>query len=135
MTAPTHTIRIRVRYGETDQGGVVYHSHYLVYFETGRTEFLRERGARYRDVEGDGLILTVVEAELRFLRPARYDDLLRIETRVLEVGGARIAFGYEVYRDDSDELLCTGSTRLGSLSAETGRPCRLPPPLRALLGS
>ncbi len=129
-TNPSIT-EIRVRYGETDRAGVVYHANYLDYFEIGRTEMLRGLGAAYRQVEEDGVLLTVVEATLRYSLPARYDDLLRVETRVLEVGGAQVRFGYEVRRDR--ELLCTGTTLLAAIARDTGKVCRIPEAIRARL--
>ena len=124
---------VRVRYGETDTAGVVYHANYLQYFEIGRTELMRTLGSPYRSIEDQGVQLTVVEMQARFLRPAHYDDVLRIETRVASTSGARVRFEYRVVHGDTGELLCTGSTLLGSLDSVTGRACRLPERLRAAL--
>src|SRR5690606_4436133 len=93
----------RVIYGDTDQMGVVYYGNYLRYFEAGRNEFLREKGARYRDVERELQIhLPVVEATVRYRHPARYDDLLRIETWIEEVRRASLRFAYRIVRDDDE---------------------------------
>ena len=104
-------IQIRVRYQETDQMGVVYHGNYFAYFEMGRTELLREAtGCSYRDVEERGVMMVVSEARCRYLKPARYDDLLTLRTRVANVTAASLAHEYELYRDD--ELLVKGGTTL-----------------------
>lgn len=133
MSIRSGTTHTRVRYAETDTGQVVYHSHYLIYFEVGRTELMRELGAPYREMEDkDGLILPVVDVRVRYRRAARYDDLLRIETDLVAVTGARVSFEYRVLRDATDELLCEGQTVLGCIDAVTGRPRRLPQRLRAL---
>ena len=128
-------LEIRVRYGETDTSGVVYHGDYFQYFEIGRTELMRSLGVPYREMEESGVFLSVVDAAARYLRPAHYDDRLRIETTLTEVGGARVSFRYEIYRGETDELLCTGTTRLGALDAETRRACRLPSQVRELLAA
>ena len=127
----THT---RVRYAETDTGQVVYHSHYLIYFEVGRTELMRELGTPYRLLEDeDGVILPVVDVNVRYRQSARYDDLLRIETDLMSITGARITFQYRVFREDSETLLCEGETVLGCIDATTGRPKRLPERVNGLL--
>ncbi len=126
-----HENRVRVRYGEVDRMGFVYHGHYLVYFETGRTELLRSLGATYRELEDQGTLLVVVETGQRFLAPAGYDDELVIRTVLAEVKGVRLRFEYEVLRDG--ERLTTGHTVLASCGPD-GRPRRLPTRLKALLG-
>ena len=126
-----HAVRVRPRYGEVDQMGVVYHAHYLVYFELGRTELMRELGADYAGIERRGLRLAVVEAGLRYLRPARYDEECLVETAVGEVGGARVRFDY-VLRGPDGSVLATGFTRLGCLDRDN-RPTRLPTDTRAAL--
>jgi acyl-CoA thioester hydrolase len=122
---------VRVRYGEVDRMGVVHHSHYLAYFEQGRTELLRSFGTSYRELEDSGTLLVVVESGLRFLKPAAYDDLLTVRTRLVSATGVRLRFEYEVLRDGS--LLATGFTVLASTD-RTGRPRRPPAPFRELLG-
>lgn len=111
--------------------GFLYHGHYLAYFEQGRTEMLRSLGATYRELEEQGTLLVVVETGQRFLRPAGYDDHLTIRTTLTEVGGVRVRFDYEILR--ADELLTTGHTILASCNSK-GRPQRMPPELRSLLG-
>jgi acyl-CoA thioester hydrolase len=103
--------RVRVRYAETDQMGVVYHANYLVWFEVGRVELLRQRGLTYKNIEiEEKRGLAVVEATARYKAPARYDDELTIETRVLMVRGSIVRFGYRVVRVEDGLLLCEGET-------------------------
>ncbi len=103
--------RVRVRYQETDQMGVVYHANYLVWFEVGRVELLRQRGMTYRDVEmEEGCGLAVVEATARYKVPARYDDELTIETRVVMARGPVVRFAYRILRVEDGVLLCEGET-------------------------
>src|SRR5947209_19510525 len=92
-------ITIRVRYAETDRMGLLHHANYLVYFEQGRTELLRERGKTYRDLEDQGYLLVLVKVEVRYRQPARYDDLLTLRTTVTRVTPVRIEHKYEVLRD------------------------------------
>jgi len=100
---------IRVIYGDTDQMGVVYYGNYLRFFEAARSDFLRDKGARWRDVERThGVYLPVVEAKVNYKRPAFYDDLLVIETTLAELGRASLRFEYRVLR--GDDLLATGHT-------------------------
>ncbi|MCI0340064.1 MAG: YbgC/FadM family acyl-CoA thioesterase, partial [Planctomycetales bacterium] len=131
---PAHELVTRVRYQETDQMGVVYHGNYLLYFEMGRTELLRELGLPYSDLEREGIRLAVTEATARYHAPARYDDRIKIRTRLAEVGRARIAFAYEVARADDGRLMAEGTTVLACLDA-SGRPRRLPERVLALLGA
>lgn len=103
--------RVRVRYAETDQMGVVYHANYLVWFEVGRVELMRQRGLDYKRLEEEeGCWIAVVEATARYKAPARYDDELIIETRVLMVRGPVIRFGYRILRAADRHLLCEGET-------------------------
>jgi acyl-CoA thioester hydrolase len=103
--------RVRVRYAETDQMGVVYHANYLVWFEVGRVDFIRELGLDYRSMEReDGAMIAVVEARARYKSPARYDDELAVRTRLLNVRGSIIRFGYSVVRLADDVELCEGET-------------------------
>jgi len=103
--------KVRVRYAETDQMGVVYHSNYVIWFEVGRVELLRQLGFTYREMEsGDGILLAVADLRCRFKQPARYDDLLLVRTRLLNVRGPLIHFGYEILRDEDGTLLAEGET-------------------------
>lgn len=100
---------IRVIYGDTDQMGVVYYGNYLRFFEAARSDFLREKAARWRDVESThGVYLPVVEAKVNYKRPAFYDDMLVVETKLAELGRASLRFEYRVLR--GDDLLATGHT-------------------------
>jgi acyl-CoA thioester hydrolase len=124
--------RVRVRYAETDQMGVAYHGNYFTWFEVGRTDLLRTFGLTYRDLEREGVRLPVIEAQARFLRPAFYDDLLDIRTRVASLSGARIAFDYEVRREGAETPLATGSTAHAAVDPD-GRARRLPEQVRRCL--
>ena len=130
-TALEHTATARVRYGETDQMGVVYHANYLSFFEIARTELIRLRGVAYRALEENGLRLMVTEAGLQYHSPGHYDDELAITARLGESGPARVRFDYEVRRAGEEDVLVTGHTVLASIDVD-GRPCRLPPELREL---
>jgi acyl-CoA thioester hydrolase len=111
MSEHSDTI-LRVRYSETDQMGVVYHSNYYIYFEVGRVEYMRQRGVDYKQMEiEDDTFIVVAESKCRYLRPARYDDVLRIRTRVVAAKRRTIEFAYEVLREESGELLATGETK------------------------
>ena len=103
--------RVRVRYAETDQMGVVYHSNYLIWFEVGRVELIRSMGLDYKRMEAEeGCGIAVVDVHVRYRAPARYDDELVVETRLLAARGAVIRFGYRVLRVEDGVLLCEGET-------------------------
>ncbi len=104
--------RLRVRYAETDQMGVVYYANYLVWFEVGRVEFLRQMGFNYKDMEvRDDCFIAVVDARCRYKAPARYDDLILIQTRLRSARESVIHFEYEVYREPDGALLAEGETK------------------------
>ena len=124
--------RVRVRYAETDRMGVVYYANYFVWFEIGRTDWLRETGQSYREMESGGVQLPVIEAHCEYRRPAKYDDDLEIRTRATLLTPVRIRFDYEIIRGDDDTLV-TGHTIHAALDAR-GRPCRLPARVRDMLG-
>ncbi len=124
--------QIRVIYGDTDQMGVVYYANYLRYFEAGRNEFIRAKGLRYRDFETMfRLMLPVVEATASYRAPARYDDLLTVETSLAEVRRASARFTYRVVRDA--EVVATGHTVHACVDPE-GRVQRMPRELVDRLG-
>jgi acyl-CoA thioester hydrolase len=127
------TVRIthlRVRYAETDRMGVVYYANYLVWFEVARTDWLRETGWSYREMESAGVSLPVIEAHCQYRQPARYDDEIDIRTVASLISAVRIRFDYEVMR--AGEVLSSGHTVHAAVDA-SGRPCRLPERVRDLL--
>lgn len=128
-TAPT-TVEIRVIFGDTDQMGIVYYANYLRFFEAGRGALLRERGRSYKDIEARGFQMPVTEAHVRYIRPARYEDVLVVTTRIEAVRGASMRFGYLISRDG--EIVAEGFTEHACLG-ENGRPTRIPQELRDLL--
>ncbi len=128
-----HRYALRVRYGDTDKMGVAYYANYLRWFEVGRAELLRALGLSYREVEEGGIFLPVVEARCRYLRPARYDDELAIETAVEKLGRASVRFAYRVVHAGDGALLAEGSTEHCFLD-EGGRPVRMPERLAEVLG-
>ncbi|HEY6400674.1 MAG TPA: thioesterase family protein [Blastocatellia bacterium] len=104
--------RFRVRYAETDQAGVVYHSNYLIWFEVGRVELCRDYGFNYRDMETEAdAFLPVIEAHVSYRVPARYDDEIVVRTRIIELRSRLISFAYEVLRAAGGTLLAEGQTR------------------------
>ncbi|ADV83729.1 acyl-CoA thioesterase [Terriglobus saanensis] len=102
--------RVRVRYAETDQMGVVYHANYLVWFELGRVEILRSLGLSYKQFEAEGFMIAVVEATARYKSPARYDDEIAVRTRISALRGSLIKFAYRIVRVEDETLLCEGET-------------------------
>jgi acyl-CoA thioester hydrolase len=125
---------VRVRYAETDQMGVVYYANFFIWFEVGRVEMFRQMGFSYKEMEKKDDCFTVVgEAQCRYKRPARYDDLLRIRTRLLEARKRTVRFGYEILNDANGELLATGET-LHIICGSDGRPKHLPEKYWKLFG-
>jgi acyl-CoA thioester hydrolase len=125
MTSPRSTSRVRVRYAETDNMGVVYYANYLIWFEVGRTDLLRHAGWSYREMELEGFALPVIEAHCEYKQPARYDDELEIRTTGQLVSQVRLRFDYEVARPSDNAVLAVGHTVHASLD-RAGRPCRVP---------
>jgi len=115
---------LRVRYSETDQMRIVYHAHYLVWFEIGRTEWCRAAGIPYAEMERAGLFIPVTRVEASFRRRSSYDDAVRIQTRMSELSSRGCAFAYAV-RGEGDELLAEGATR-HVFTDPSGRPRRSP---------
>jgi acyl-CoA thioester hydrolase len=130
-TGITSTL-VRVNYSETDQMGVVYHARYVVWLDVARTEHLRQAGMAYRDLEALGFRLAVGDLSVRYRRPARYDDLIRVRCWVREVASRRVTFGYAVEEAADGRLLATASTAMMSLDA-TMSPARLPDVVQRLL--
>lgn len=125
MTTPLreHAIEIRVRYPETDPMGILHHSRYFIYFEMGRTELLRACGGNYRRMEEEGIFVVAVKVDCRYKRPARYDDLLTLHTKVTETTNVRIEHEYRLFR--GEELLAIGHTTLAVVD-RTGQICPVP---------
>ena len=129
---PFHDAAVRVRYAETDQMGVVYHANYLIWMEIGRVELLRSLGVEYKQMEtADDCHIVVVEAHCRYLKSARYDEVLRIRTHVSEARSRSIHFLYEIWRDADGQLLATGETK-HVICGKDGRPKHLPEKYRSL---
>ena len=122
---------VRVRYAETDAAGVVYYANYLAYFEVARVEWLRALGCPVREAEARGVHLPVVDARVRYLQPARLDDLLEIHIRASDVKRASFSFDYEVRR--GDDILARGYTRHAVVERESLRPLAVPAWLCELL--
>jgi acyl-CoA thioester hydrolase len=117
---------IRVRYAETDQMGVVYYGNYFTWFEIGRVEFCRQLGLEYKQMEiEDDSFIVVAEASCRYKRPARFDDVLIVRTRVTQSQRRMIRFAYEIFHETSGELLATGET-LHMICDRLGKPKSLP---------
>jgi acyl-CoA thioester hydrolase len=122
----TTETQIRVRYAETDQMGVVYHSNYFPYFEVARAEAIREMGITYADMEKAGIIMPVVDVHCRYLRPAKYDDLLTIKTILKELPvHHKIEFHHEVYNEHG-ELLAAGKIILYFMEAKSMKRTSMP---------
>jgi acyl-CoA thioester hydrolase len=121
-----HDAAVRVRYAETDQMGVVYHANYLIWFEVGRVELIRALGIEYKAMEiDDDCHIVVAEAHCRYLHPARYDERLRVRTRIAEAKNRTIRFSYEIFRADDDRRLATGET-VHVICGSNGKPKLLP---------
>ena len=128
-----HVFELPVRYGDTDQMGVAYYANYLYWFEIARTEWLRARGRTYRELEAQGVLLPVTEAHCRYLKPARYDDRLRLVAWVGELSRVIVRFDYRIELAP-DDVIATGWTRHCFLG-RAGRPIRIEGDLRELLSA
>ena len=133
-TAPlVHELELRVRYAETDQMGVVYHTNYLIWCEVGRTELIRQlTGVSYATLEQQGVMLAVADASIRYHGAAKYDDRVRIRTELADARSRAVTFDYLVMKADTGERLATARTVLVSLDRE-GKPTTMPEALRARL--
>ena len=123
---------IRVRYADTDQMGYVYYGNYARYYEIGRVEALRSLGFHYKEMEASGVMMPVYENRSRYLRPARYDDLLTIRVSIREMPGVRIVFHYDIYNQNGEHLH-TGETTLVFMTTATGRLTKSPTELNEKL--
>lgn len=121
----------RVSYGETDAMSVMYYAEYLHLFERSRSEYIREQGMSYNTVEKRGIMLPVREAQCRYKRPARFDDLLHIRVGISKWGRASMTFEYEIYNEAKDTILATGLTE-HACTNEKGRPVKVPEWLKEL---
>lgn len=129
---PQTWLAYRVCYGDTDCMGVMYYAEYLRLFERGRSEYIRERGISYAEVEKKGVIIPVREAQCRYRSPCRYDDLVYIRVGVSETGRASFKFVYEILNADKTRLHAEGMTQ-HALVDRSGKPIRMPDWFRALL--
>jgi acyl-CoA thioester hydrolase len=130
-----HETELRVRYAETDQMGVVYHSNYLIWMEVGRVEFFRAAGLRYRDFETEsGLHLAVAEAQVRYMSPARYDDRVIVRTSMTAAHSRMVTLTYEMRHAETGQPLAKGYTKHVFLSASTLKPSRLPAAYHPMFG-
>ena len=131
MPLHTSTSTLRVRYAETDKMGVVYYAHYFIWFEIGRTDWLRETGWTYREMEREGLALPVIETHCAYKLGARYDDEIEIQTKARLASPARIAFDYDIVRRPDGAALASGYSVHVTLDS-AGRPTRLPARVKEL---
>lgn len=118
-------IPIRVRYGETDQMGVVHHGNYALYLEMGRTEWLRKKGISYKQMEDDGVMLPVISMSLKFKKSALYDEVIKVKTMLPKLPSVKIEFDYEIFNENG-ELLVTANTVLAFIDMTTKRPMKCP---------
>lgn len=125
-------VKIRVRYGETDQMGYVYYGNYASYYEVARVESFRQLGLSYKKLEDDGVMMPVLELKTKYWQPARYDDLLTVKVKIPEMPRLKIRYEYEIY-NESDVLLNTGETTLVFINMKTNRPVRIPVRMSQLL--
>ncbi len=123
----THDTHVRIRYGEVDMMGFLYHSHYVELFDVGRTELMRNYGFPYAEIERSGVMMPVLQVHIDYKNPAHYDDLLTIRTSLPELpSGAKVTFHYEVFRNEGKELITTGTVTLAFMHSTTHRPTRPP---------
>jgi acyl-CoA thioester hydrolase len=116
-----HELKLRVRYAETDRMGYAYYGNYATYFEVARVEMLRELGFSYRILEDEGVLLPVLDYGIKYIRPAYYDDELRIVTTVNELPNTRIKFDYEIFNSNNEKLTIANTT-LVFVNKDSGRP-------------
>lgn len=125
-------VKIRVRYGETDQMGYVYYGNYASYYEVARVESFRELGLSYKKLEESGVMMPVLELKTKYLQPAKYDDLLTIKVAIPEMPRLKIKYEYQVF-NEAGTLLNTGETTLVFINMSTGKPVRIPERMAVLL--
>jgi acyl-CoA thioester hydrolase len=127
-------IPIRVRYGETDQMGVVHHGNYALYLEMGRTEWLRKKGISYKKMEDDGVMLPVISMSLNFKKSAVYDEVIKVKTTLLKLPSVKIEFDYEIFNESGD-ILVTANTVLAFINMTTKKPMKCPDYILEKLGN
>ena len=120
----THKIELRVRYGETDQMGFCYYGNYAQYLEVARVETLRKQGISYKELEEQGILLPVRNYSIKYVSPAKYDDLLTIQTEIIKLEGSRIIFSYQIQKNG--QLIATAETELVFVSSKTFKPIKMP---------
>ncbi len=125
-------IPVRIYYEDTDCGGVVYYANYLKYFERGRTEFLRRLGVSLTELAVKGIVFVVTKVEVDYRSPARYDDILTLDTQISKTSAATITFGHTITRDDGAAPLVTASVALAAIGPD-GKPVRLPSEVKRIL--
>lgn len=118
-------VDLRIRYGETDQMGIVYHGNYAQYFEIGRTEWLRNLGITYKKMEEDGIKLPVISLAVNFKKSVCYDDVIKVKTKLKKMPTASIEFDYEI-ENENGEIVTTGNTILAFIDINRNRPTRCP---------
>jgi acyl-CoA thioester hydrolase len=129
----TTQTQIRIHYALTDQMGIVYYGHYAQFYEIGRTEAIRQIGYTYKEIEAMGIIMPVIDIHSRFLRPAKYDDLITVKTTLRELPtNPKIVFHTEIF-NEQDELLNTGDVTLFFVDAKTMKRCKMPAALKEKL--
>jgi len=128
----THSTQLRVRYAETDQMGYVYYGNYATYFEVARVETMRSFGITYKELEEDGVMMPVLEYKSKYIRPAKYDDLLTVTIFIKSMPSTRILFEYEV-KNEAGVLLNVAETTLVFIDMKSGKPCQAPLNFRNLL--
>jgi acyl-CoA thioester hydrolase len=135
MTAPEHESRLRVRYGETDQMGVVHHANYVLYIEESRTNLMRDRGCSYAELERRGFALPVRKLDIRYRASALYEDEIAVRTHVGRIGAASVSFVSEIFRLSDGAHLASASVELAciDLRSKERKPVVLPDDLRAML--
>jgi len=121
----SHTTKIRVRYGETDQMGYMYYGNYAQYYEVGRVEMLRSLGMSYSSMEADGIMMPVLELKCKYIKPALYDQEITVKTIIKELPGIRIFFEYELY-NENEELINLGTTTLVFVDMKKNKPTNPP---------
>ncbi|TCC99132.1 acyl-CoA thioesterase [Pedobacter hiemivivus] len=121
----THSTKVRVRYGETDQMGYVYYGNYAEYYEVARVEMLRSLGMDYASMESSGVMMPVLELNCKYIKPALYDQEITIKTTIQDLPGVRIHFKYELF-NQAEELINIGTTTLVFVDMVKNRPCSPP---------